>query len=144
VNDRADALHGNGRLLAWSALVGASALLIIAVKLIYDVPDDVRYRYSTVLFAVVVSTLQLAIVLKIAGPGEPRDTFALRRPSWSLRRVALVGALIVIGTLSWSRSCRSCSRARLRATARRLIPIERSHLSSTRSCSSSSRRSSRS
>jgi len=28
--------------LAWSALVGASALLVIAVKLIYDVPDDVR------------------------------------------------------------------------------------------------------
>ena len=143
MNDRADAMRGNGRLLAWSALVGASALLIIAVKLIYDVPDDVRYRYSTVLFAVVVSALQLAIVLKIAGPGEPRDTFALRRPSWSLRRVALVGALIVIGTLVLV-AFRSCSRARLRATARRLIPIERSHLSSTRSCSSSSRRSSRS
>jgi len=68
VNDSADTTRNNGRLLAWTALVGASALLIIGVKLIYDVPDDVRYRYSTVLFSVVVSALQLAIVLKIAGP----------------------------------------------------------------------------
>jgi len=79
VNNRADALHGNGRLLAWSALVGASALLIIAVNLIYDVPDDLRYRYSTVLFAIVVSALQLAVTLKVAGPSDLRDTFALKR-----------------------------------------------------------------
>ena len=98
MNDSANATHGNGRLLAWTALVAASALLIIGVKAIYDVPDDVRYRYSTVLFAVVVSALQLAIVLKIAGRVDLRETFALRRPSWSLRRVALVGAMIVIGT----------------------------------------------
>ena len=44
------------------------------------------------------SALQLAIVLKIAGRVDLRETFALRRPSWSLHRVALVGALIVIGT----------------------------------------------
>jgi membrane protease YdiL (CAAX protease family) len=99
VNDSANATRDNGRLLAWTALVAASALLIIAVKVIYDVPDDVRYRYTTVLFAIVVSALQLAIVLKIAAPSEPRDTFALRRPSWSLHRVALVGVLIVIGML---------------------------------------------
>jgi len=49
--------------LAWIALVGASALLIIAVKLIYDVPDDLRYRYSTVLFAIVGSALQLAVTV---------------------------------------------------------------------------------
>jgi hypothetical protein len=53
-----------------------------------------------VLFAVVVSGLQLAVVLKIAGPSEPRDTFALRRPSWSLPRVALVGVLTVIGMMA--------------------------------------------
>jgi membrane protease YdiL (CAAX protease family) len=100
VNVSANATRDNGRLLAWTALVAASALLIIGVKAIYDVPDDVRYRYSTVLFAVVVSGLQLAVVLKIAGPSEPRDTFALRRPSWSLPRVALVGVLIVIGMMA--------------------------------------------
>ena len=99
MNDRADALHGNGRLLAWSALVGASALLIIAIKLIYDVPDDLRYRYSTVLFAIVVSALQLAVTLKIAGPSDLRDTFALKRASWSCKRVALTAVLIVIGML---------------------------------------------
>lgn len=64
------------RILARSALVGATALLVIAVKLIYDVPDDLRYRYSTVLFAIVVSALQLAVTLKIAGPNDLRDTFA--------------------------------------------------------------------
>ncbi|MDQ3409375.1 MAG: CPBP family intramembrane metalloprotease [Actinomycetota bacterium] len=100
MNVSANATRDNGRLLAWTALVAASALLIIGVKAIYDVPDDVRYRYSTVLFAVVVSGLQLAVVLKIAGPSEPRDTFALRRPSWSLPRVALVGVLIVIGMMA--------------------------------------------
>jgi len=100
VNDSANATRDNGRLLAWTALVAASALLIVGVKAIYDVPDDVRYRYSTVLFAVVVSGLQLAVVLKIAGPSEPRDTFALRRPSWSLPRVALVGVLIVVGMMA--------------------------------------------
>ncbi len=100
MNDSANATRDNGRLLAWTALVAASALLIIGVNAIYDVPDDVRYRYSTVLFAVVVSGLQLAVVLKIAGPSEPRDTFAVRRPSWSLPRVALVGVLIVIGMMA--------------------------------------------
>ncbi len=32
MNDRADATRANGRVVAWSALDGASALLIIAVK----------------------------------------------------------------------------------------------------------------
>jgi len=41
VNDRADAIRGNGRLSALErAPVGASALLITAVKSIHDVPDD--------------------------------------------------------------------------------------------------------
>jgi membrane protease YdiL (CAAX protease family) len=99
VNDGADGARGSGRLLAWAALVGASALLIVAVKLTYDLPDDVRYRYSTVLFAVVVSALQLAIVLRIAGPDDRRATFGLRRPSWSFTRLALVAVLIVAGML---------------------------------------------
>ena len=43
MNDSANATRDNGRLL-WTALVAASALLIIGVKAIYDVPDDVRYR----------------------------------------------------------------------------------------------------
>jgi len=99
MSDSANATGDSGRLLAWMALVAASALLIIGVKMIYDVPDDVRYRFSTLVFAVVVSGLQLAIVLRIAAPRDLRDTFALRRPLWSFQRVALVGVLIVIGML---------------------------------------------
>ena len=136
MNDSANATRDNGRLLPWTALVAASALLIVGVKAIYDVPDDVRYRYSTVLFAVVVSGLQLAVVLKIAGPSEPRDTFALRRPSWSLPRVALVGVLIVVGMMACSRSSRSCSRESPRATARPSIPIARFRTPSTHLSSS--------
>jgi membrane protease YdiL (CAAX protease family) len=99
VNDGADGARGSGRLLAWAALVGASALLIVGVKLVYDVPDDVRYRYATVLFAVVVSALQLTAVLRIAGPTDRRETFALRQPSWSYKCMALVAVLIVVGML---------------------------------------------
>ncbi len=83
------------RILAWAALVAGSALLIICVRLIYDVPDDLRYRYSTVLFAGLVSALQLAILVRIAGPHDLRQTLALRRPSWSWKRVAVIGVLIV-------------------------------------------------
>lgn len=91
---------GNDRLvLAWAALVGGSALLIVGVKLAYDVPDDLRYRYTTVVFAALVSTLQLAIVLRIAGHGDLRSMLALRRPSWSLTRVAVTGLAIVAGFL---------------------------------------------
>ena len=99
MNDGADGARGSGRLLAWAALVGASALLIVGVKLVYDVPDDVRYRYATVLFAVVVSALQLTAVLRIAGPTDRRETFALRQPSWSYKCMALVAVLIVVGML---------------------------------------------
>lgn len=91
------AAGSTGRLLAWAALVVGSALLIVGVKLVYDLPDDLRYRYSTVVFAVLVSSLQLAIVLRLAGRRELRAMLALRRPAWSWRRVAVAGVLIVAG-----------------------------------------------
>jgi len=90
---------GDRRLLAWVALVAASALLIVGVRLVYDLPDDLRYRYTTVVFAVVVSALQLAVVLRIAGRDDRREMLALRRSTWSWTRVAVVGVLIVVGYL---------------------------------------------
>jgi len=59
-------------LLAWAVLVVASTLLIVGVRLVYDVPDDLRYRYSTVVFAVLVSAAQLGVVLMIARRGLGR------------------------------------------------------------------------
>lgn len=91
-----EAARSNRLLLAWAALVVGSTLLIVGVRLIYDVPDDLRYRYSTVVFAVLVSSLQLAVVLSLAGP-DLREMLALRRPSWSWKRVAVIGVLIVVG-----------------------------------------------
>jgi membrane protease YdiL (CAAX protease family) len=99
VNDSTEGARGNGRLLAWTVLVGVSVLVVVGVKLIYDVPDDLRYRYSTAVFAVLVSALQIAVVLWIARPGDLRETFALRRPSWPWKRVAVIGVLIVIGMM---------------------------------------------
>jgi len=48
---------------------------------------------------VVVSALQLAVVLRIAGRDDLREMLALRRPTWSWTRVAVTGVLIVVGYL---------------------------------------------
>ena len=104
MSDSANATGDSGRLLAWMALVAASALLIIGVKMIYDVPDDVRYRFSTLVFAVVVSGLQLAVVLRFYGCSRPpaaRATDARRRLTLS----------VAISTLVVGPSPPACSRA---------------------------------
>jgi len=60
------------------------------VRLVYDEPDDLRYRYSTVVFAVLVSAAQLAVVSMIARRGRLRQMLALGPPtSWG--RVATCG-----------------------------------------------------
>ena len=84
-------------LLAWAVLVVASTLLIVGVRLVYDVPDDLRYRYSTVVFAVLVSAAQLGVVLMIARRGGLREMLALGSPT-SWRRAALIGLAITLGT----------------------------------------------
>jgi len=86
-----------GLLLAWAVLVVASTLLIVGVRLVYDVPDDLRYRYSTVVFAVLVSAAQLGVVLMIARRGGLREMLALGSPT-SWRRAALIGLAIALGT----------------------------------------------
>ncbi len=92
-----DNAGSNGRLLAWTALVVVSALLIVGIRLTYDVPPDLRYRYSTVVFAMIISTLQFVLMVRIAGGSDQREMFALERPSWSWRRVTVALVVIVIG-----------------------------------------------
>ncbi len=64
------------RLHAWVALVGVTTLLAFAVGLLYDVPEDFRYSYWTVLVGVVSSAITLAIVVLIARPGGLRGMLA--------------------------------------------------------------------
>ncbi len=78
-----------GMLLAWVSLVVTSTLLIVGVRLVYDVPDDLRYRYSTVVFAVLVSAAQLGVILIIARRGRIPEMLALASPT-SWRRAAEV------------------------------------------------------
>jgi membrane protease YdiL (CAAX protease family) len=93
----AEDVGSNGRLRAWTALVVVSALFIVGIRLTYDVPPDLRYRYSTVVFAMIISTLQFVLMLRIAGGGDQREMFALKRPSWSWSRVTVALVAIVVG-----------------------------------------------
>ena len=97
MNENAPVALNKSLLLAWAALVGASTLLIVGVRLVYDVPDDLRYRYSTVVFAVLVSAVQLAIVSMIARRDGLREMLALRPPT-SWRHAAVIGVVIIVGT----------------------------------------------
>lgn len=97
MDENAPAAPRKSLLLAWAALVGASTLLIVGVRLVYDVPDDLRYRYSTVVFAVLVSAVQLAIVVMIARRDGLREMLALRPPT-SRRHAAVIGVVIIVGT----------------------------------------------
>lgn len=97
MNDSDNAARKNGLLLAWVALVGAATLVIVGVRLVYDVPEDLRYRYSTVVFAVLVTTVELAAVFLIARRGGLREMLALRPPS-SWRLAGFIGLLVILGT----------------------------------------------
>jgi len=97
MNETEEVATEKGLLLAWAVLVGASTLLIVGVRAVYDVPDDLRYRYSTVVFSVLVSALQLAAVLMIARRGGLREMLALRSPL-SYRRAVVIGAAVILGT----------------------------------------------
>lgn len=74
-----DAARSHGRLLAWVVLVGVTTLLVFAVRLLYDVPEDCRFSYWTVLVGTVSSAITLAIVVLLARSGGLRETLALRR-----------------------------------------------------------------
>ena len=89
--------HG-GRLTAWLVFVVALALLGYASRLGgSDTPDDLAYRYSSSIAALVQYGVMLGILLLIARGLSRRELFALRRPSSWGRAIGLaVLALLAI------------------------------------------------
>ena len=73
-----------GRLVAWLGFVLALALLSYSARLSgEDIPDDLAYRYSSSVAALIQYGLMLGILLLIARGLPRRELFALRRPvSW--------------------------------------------------------------
>ena len=89
--------HAPWRLIAWLVFM----LLLTALNYAGqhagdDPPDDLAYRYSTAILAVVQYGIFLAIVALIAWGTPTRETFALRRPSSWTRALGLVGAVLAV------------------------------------------------
>jgi membrane protease YdiL (CAAX protease family) len=90
--------YGRGRLVAWLAFVGVLALISYGARLAdTQTPDDIAYRYSSSIAALIQYGFLLGVLLLIAR-GLPRhEVFALRRPGSWPRSVGLaVLALIAI------------------------------------------------
>lgn len=87
-----------GRLAAWLAFVGALTALSYASRLSdIETPDDVAYRYSSSVAALVQYGLMLVILLLIARGLPLRDAFAWYRPASWKRALGLSAlALLVI------------------------------------------------
>ena len=90
--------YGRGRLIAWLAFVGLLALLGYAARLgNTETPDDIAYRYSSSIAAVVQYALMVGVLLLIARGLPRRQIFALRRPASWPRAIGLaVLALVTI------------------------------------------------
>src|SRR5262249_34746901 len=79
-----------GRLLAWLVFVVALALLAYGARIgESDTPDDLAYRYSSSVAALVQYALILGILLLIARGLDRRELFALRPPSSWKRALGL-------------------------------------------------------
>ncbi len=98
-------MHGNvtpirsrGRLVAWLVFVGLLALISYSARLgDIGTPDDIAYRYSSSVAAVVQYGIMLGVLLLIARGLPRRQVFALRRPASWPRAVGLaVLALLAI------------------------------------------------
>lgn len=87
-----------GRLLAWLGFVLALALLSYAARLSdAETPDDLAYRYSSSVAALVQYGIMLGILLLIARGLSWQEVFALRRPERWGRAVGLaILALVTI------------------------------------------------
>jgi membrane protease YdiL (CAAX protease family) len=98
------ALHrpGRGRLIAWFAFVLVLTGLAYAARLAgADVPDDLAYRYSSSVAALVQYGIMLGILLLIARGLAWREVFGLRLPSSRKRALGLAAlALVAIWILS--------------------------------------------
>jgi CAAX protease family protein len=93
---------GSGRLIAWVVFV------LVLTSLSYlsrlggtDTPEDLAYRYSSSVAALIQYGIMLGILLLIARGLPLREVFALRRPaSWPRALGLAVLALIVIWIVS--------------------------------------------
>lgn len=90
--------RGRGKLVAWLVFVGALTALSLGARLgDADTPDDLAYRYSSSVAALLQYGLMLGILLLIARGLPRREAFALRRPdSWSRALGLAVLALVTI------------------------------------------------
>jgi membrane protease YdiL (CAAX protease family) len=97
-----------GRLLAWFIFVGALTLLAYGARLTdTETPDDLAYRWSSSVAALVQYGIMLGILLLIARGLPKRELFALRRPaSWkrSLGLAALSLATIYLAAFVYERA----------------------------------------
>jgi membrane protease YdiL (CAAX protease family) len=96
-----------GRLLAWLVFVVALTLLAYAARLSdAGTPDDLAYRYSSSVAALIQYGLMLGILLLIARGLPKGELLALRRPaSWkrALGLAALALGVIYLGAFAYER-----------------------------------------
>ena len=86
----------SGRLIAWLVFVSLLTLLAYAARLTdTETPDDLAYRYSSSVAAVIQYGIMLGILLLIARGLPRRELFALRRPA-SWKRALGLAALALI------------------------------------------------
>ena len=86
----------SGRLLAWLVFVSLLTLLGYAARLTdTETPDDLAYRYSSSVAAVIQYGIMLGILLLIARGLPRRELFALRRPASWKRSLGLAALALV-------------------------------------------------
>jgi membrane protease YdiL (CAAX protease family) len=86
------------RLVGWWALVGTLSVLAFAANASNPEPaTDALFRYETAIVGALFYLLVLGITLVIASGFDPREAFALRRPtSWGTAIGLSVGLLVVL------------------------------------------------
>ncbi len=94
----ASAERHTGRLAAWLVFVGALTLLAYGARLSdTETPDDLAYRYSSSVAALIQYGIMLGILLLIARGLPKRDLFAFRRPASWKRALGL--ATLALGAI---------------------------------------------
>jgi membrane protease YdiL (CAAX protease family) len=101
-------VSSRGRLVAWLVFVGLLSLLSYGARLSdAKTPDDVAYRYSSSVAAIVQYALMLVVLLLIARGIPRRQAFALRRPkSWprSIGLATLALLTIYLAAIAYDRA----------------------------------------
>lgn len=95
MNEAVQTKH-SGRLTAWLVFVSLLTLLAYAARLTdTETPDDLAYRYSSSVAAVIQYGIMLGILLLIARGLPRRELFALRRPASWKRALGLAALALV-------------------------------------------------